>query len=179
MSEQNGTKLLAAADCTGHGVPGAIMSMICMERLHDAVEKSDEPADILNLLNKGIRRSLQQSEENSSPKDGMDIGLCSLSGNSLTYSGANRPLWIIRKDAADIEEIKPTKMAIGGFTGEDQLFECHTVNLQPGDTFYLFSDGYADQFGGGNGKKLSTRRFKETLLSIKNKAMHEQESELS
>ncbi|HTB05602.1 MAG TPA: SpoIIE family protein phosphatase, partial [Bacteroidia bacterium] len=178
FSKQNDTILIAATDCTGHGVPGALMSMIGMEHLHDAVEQSDNPADILSILNKGIKKSLHQSQKNDSTRDGMDIALCAVQGNSLTYAGANRPLWIIRSNSDTIEEIKPTKRAIGGFTEGEQLFEQHTLDLQSGDTIYLFSDGYADQFGGPNGKKLTTRKFKNALLSLKHKRMYEQEQEL-
>ncbi len=170
--------MIAAADCTGHGVPGALMSMIGMEKLHDAVEQSTNPAHVLRGLNKGIKKSLHQSEKNGTTRDGMDIAFCSIEGNTLKYSGANRPLWIIRSNSDIIEEIKATKKAIGGFTEEEQSFEYHAIDLQPGDTFYLFSDGYADQFGGPKGKKLTTKKFKDALLSLKDKEMHEQEAEL-
>jgi serine phosphatase RsbU (regulator of sigma subunit) len=94
------------------------------------------------------------------------------------YSGANRPLWIIRNGRTEIEEIKATKWAIGGFTEESQKFQAHEVKLNKGDAFYIFSDGYADQFGGPDGKKLTTRKFRELLLSLVSKPMHEQESAL-
>jgi len=200
MAKQNGTTFLAAADCTGHGVPGAFMSMIGSEKLNDAVEQSRNTGDILKLLNKGIKTSLKQSNEADSTRDGMDIALVAITGSlpskggfkeSLTqisplgsgeatiqFSGANRPLWIIRKGRTEIEEIKPTKQAIGGFTGDDEHFEVHNVELNNGDTIYLFSDGYADQFGGTEGKKLTTKKFRELILSLQNKPMPEQEKEL-
>jgi serine phosphatase RsbU (regulator of sigma subunit) len=113
-----------------------------------------------------------------STRDGMDIALCTLKGNILQYAGANRPLWIIRSGATLIEEYKATKKAIGGFTEENQVFENTETTLYPGDTFYMFTDGYADQFGGENGKKLTTRKFKELLFSVKDKPMDMQLAEL-
>jgi len=170
--------LIAAADCTGHGVPGAFMSMIGSEKLNEAVIQSNDTGVILKLLNNGIRNSLHQNEEQGTSRDGMDIVLCALQGNTLNYSGANRPLWIIRKGATEIEEYKPTKKAIGGFTEEGQLFDSTEIKLKTGDTVYLFSDGYADQFGGEQGKKLTTRKFKELLLSLSDKDMDTQHHEL-
>lgn len=168
--------LIAAADCTGHGVPGGFMSMIGSEKLNDAAQQSSDTGKILSLLNKGIKKSLHQSEEQESTKDGMDIALCSVNANTgkIEYSGANRPLWIIRKGATEIEEIKPDKMAIGGFTEGEQNFNTNTLQLHKGDSFYIFSDGYADQFGGPQGKKLSTKKFRDILLSIQNLSMTEQ-----
>jgi serine phosphatase RsbU (regulator of sigma subunit) len=175
--QKNGKNIfIAAADCTGHGVPGALMSMIGSEKLQDAVLQNKEPSEILRLLNKGIRSSLRQSESNESTRDGMDIALCSVDTDNciVKYAGANRPLWIIRKGQSTIEEIKATKAAIGGFTHDDQHFETHEVKLQKEDVFYIFSDGYADTFSGKDGKKLTTKKFKEVLLQIKDKPMQQQ-----
>jgi serine phosphatase RsbU (regulator of sigma subunit) len=97
----------------------------------------------------------------------------------LHYAAANRPIWIIRKGLAEIEEIKATKKAIGGFTDDNQHFDTHQIQLQQGDTFYLFTDGYADQFGGPDRKKLMTKQFKEILLEIQHKTMKEQEQHLN
>jgi serine phosphatase RsbU (regulator of sigma subunit) len=91
----------------------------------------------------------------------------------VEYAGANRPLWIVRKGSAEIEEIKATKVAIGGYTEDEQVFTKHTIDLQKGDSVYIFSDGYADQFSPQD-KKLMTRKFKEILLSIQDKTMEEQ-----
>lgn len=204
---ENEPIILAAADCTGHGVPGALMSMIGSEKLNDASEFSKDPGVILSILNKGIKHSLNQTGEDST-RDGMDIALLSLKfkvageklerGNSkfkvpglkldnedknsskciIEYAGANRPLWIIRNGAKVLEEIKATKSAIGGFTGVDQNFETHTLSLESGDTIYMSSDGFADQFNSLN-KKLMVKRFKETLISIQSQSMQEQEIFLS
>ncbi len=181
-SKKNGTIYLAAADCTGHGVPGAFMSMIGWEKLNDSVEQADSPNDILKLLNTGIKTSLRQSNEEGTTRDGMDIALCGvemMSGKAVVnYSGANRPLWMIRKGKDKIEEIKATKREIAGFTNEGDEYENHKIELFSGDSFYIFSDGYADQFGGEKEKKLTTARLRELLLSIKDKPMTEQEREL-
>jgi serine phosphatase RsbU (regulator of sigma subunit) len=108
----------------------------------------------------------------------MDIGLCSINKNtnSLKFSGANRPIWIIRKGIHKVEEIKGTKKAIGGSINISiPHFENHEVELKKGDCIYLFSDGYVDQFGGAEGKKIMTKKFKEILLEIQHKTMLEQE----
>jgi ligand-binding sensor domain-containing protein/serine phosphatase RsbU (regulator of sigma subunit) len=167
---------IAAADCTGHGVPGAFMSMIGSEKLNDAVQQSKIPGEILMLINKGIKTTLRQSENDGGTHDGMDIAFCTLdvSTNKLLYAGANRPLIIIRNGSTEVEEIKPTKNAIGGFTENNQHFETHEIQLQTGDTFYMCTDGYADQFGGERGKKFTTKQFKQLLSEIQNKTMLEQ-----
>ncbi len=141
--KNNNSILIAAADCTGHGVPGALMSMIGSEQLNDAVWKSRDTSEILKHLNKGIKISLRQSEHDESTRDGMDIALCSVDTKKciVNYAGANRPIWIIRNGQTEVEEIKPTKTAIGGLTEDNQHFDTHEIKLQQGDTFYiLFHD---------------------------------------
>ncbi len=179
--------LIAAADCTGHGVPGALMSMIGSEKLDEAVHLSTDTSKILNHLNNRVKNSLHQSDSEDSTRDGMDIALCSIEFPShletnkainLKYAGANRPIWIIRKDQSIIEEIKGTKKSIGGFTADNQHFDSHELKLQQGDTFYLSTDGFADQFGGPKGKKIMTKNFKEILLSIQDQPMKEQKKHL-
>jgi serine phosphatase RsbU (regulator of sigma subunit) len=108
----------------------------------------------------------------------MDIALIRINETTITYSAANRPLWIIKKDTNIIEEIKATKHAIAGFTEDNFEFEEHSITLNKGDSIYLFTDGYADQFGGNNDKKLTTKRFKDYLLQIKDKPMSEQQKDL-
>ena len=167
--------LIAVADCTGHGVPGAFMNMIGSEKLNEAVLQSNKPDEILHFLNYGIKTSLRQADAQST-KDGMDIALCFFDKqtNELTYSGANRPLWIIEKHSNTVTEIKALKVAIGGHTQDDQIFVSHKIKLQKGDSFYIFSDGYVDQFGGTLDKKLTSKRLKEILVEIENKTMNEQ-----
>jgi len=171
---------IAAADCTGHGVPGALMSMLASEQLNEAVLRTVDTSEILKYVNQGIKNSLRQTESNTSSKDGMDIALCSVDTKNLIvkYAGANRPLWIVKNGREQVEEIKATKKAIGGFTEDLQHFETHEVKLSKGDTFYIFTDGYADQFSGENSKKLMTKKFKEILISIQNKNMQQQEKYL-
>ena len=174
------TVFIVSADCTGHGVPGALMSMIGSEQLNDALAHSADTSEILRQLNKGIKNSLHQSDSDESTRDGMDIALCSvdIDNRVVKYAGANRPLWIIRNGQTAVEEIKATKKAIGGFTEDSQHFDSHEIKFEQGDTFYIFSDGYADTFSGQGSKKLTTKKFKEILLSIQHKTMKEQEQHL-
>jgi serine phosphatase RsbU (regulator of sigma subunit) len=171
-----------AADCTGHGVPGAFMSLIGYEKLYDASHQTSHTGEILSMVNKGIRKSLRQTTDKNSTRDGMDIALCCIQkengGMQLSFSGANRPLWVVRKGTNVLEEFKPTKKAIGGFTEEEQGFDVFKTEVKEGDTLYMFSDGYTDQFGGEKGKKLTSKRFKELLLEIKHLAMVDQAKHL-
>jgi serine phosphatase RsbU (regulator of sigma subunit) len=175
--KKNALVFIAAADCTGHGVPGALMSMVGSEKLEDAVSQTSDTSVILNILNKGIKTSLRQSEHTESTRDGMDIAICAIDIESrvVKYAGANRPLWIVRNGSSNVEELKATKTAIGGFTEDTQQFDTNEVQLTQGDTIYIFTDGYADQFGGLSGKKLMTKKFKEILLEIQDIQMKEQE----
>jgi serine phosphatase RsbU (regulator of sigma subunit) len=178
--KKNQSSFIAAADCTGHGVPGALMSMIGAEKLNEAVTESSDTSEMLSLLNKGIKNALKQTDSNESTRDGMDIALCSVNTENriLSYAGANRPLWIIRKGQTVVEEIKATKKAIGGLTDDNQHFETHELQLQQGDTFYLFSDGYADLFSGKSGKKLTTKKLRQVLIEIQHNTMPEQKEYL-
>ncbi len=168
---------IASADCTGHGVPGALMSMIGSEQLDDAVAQSNDPSKILNFLNKGIKTSLRQSDNEESTRDGMDIAFCSIDTENriVKYAGANRPIWIIRCGQSEVEEIKATKKAIGGLTEDNQHFDTHELTFKKGDTLYLTTDGYADTFGGEGSKKLTTKKFKQILFEIQHMTMQEQE----
>jgi serine phosphatase RsbU (regulator of sigma subunit) len=177
--KKNNLALIAAVDCTGHGVPGALMSMIAVEKLNEAIAQNIfRPSEILSHLNKGVKSTLKQKEDSVS-KDGMDIALCcfDLEKNILNFSGAMRPLWIIRNK--ELLEYKPTKTSIGGITSDEQNFIEHEIKIQKGDSIYIFSDGYADQFGGDKGKKMMTKNMKDLLLSIQNISMIEQEKILN
>ena len=169
---QNGHEIIAAADCTGHGVSGAIMSMIGNALLKQIIVEKNitDPAEILHRLNEGVIEALKQAENNT--HDGMDIALCSfdLQHNKLIFAGANRPLWLIRR--GELETFASDKFPIGGLQIErSRPFTNRTIDLLQGDTIYIFSDGYADQFGGDAGKKLMTKKFKEILLSIQDQPM--------
>lgn len=181
----NGRVYIASVDCTGHGVPGAFMSMIGYEKLKDAVDITNQPGDILAELNRGVKAALRQTSDSNSTRDGMDLCICALPAKeppgrttTISYAGANRPLWLIRKDSNFVEEVKATKVAIGGLTSDDQKFEQHDITLDKGDTIYLFSDGYADQFGGPKKKKLMTGKFKEILVSVQHLSLKEQKAYL-
>jgi len=174
----NDVVLFAAADCTGHGVPGAMVSVICNNGLNRSVREHGitDPGKILDKTREIVLKEFEKSEDDV--KDGMDIALCSLSVNSnqstvLQYAGAHNPLWVIRKDAKEIEEIKANKQPIGKCDNPEP-YTTHTIELQKGDSIYIFSDGYADQFGGKKGKKLKSANFKKLLLSIQNETMEKQ-----
>jgi serine phosphatase RsbU (regulator of sigma subunit) len=165
----NGDILLACCDCTGHGVPGAFMSMIGSEQLGKIVSDKGvvNPAAILNDLHQGMRRALQQDQNGT--QDGMDLAIVciGLKTGKLQYAGANRPLWMLRKGDADMLEIKANKQAVGGSVNTGfRPFTNHEMDIAPGDRLYLFSDGYADQFGGERGRKFMTRQFQTVLLSL-------------
>ena len=173
--------LVAAADCTGHGVPGALMSIVGNNILTQAIieHKISKPSAILDELNKGVTNTLRQKNEESKVKDGMDIVLLALDKqkNILEFSGANNPLYYIRN--GELTEIKGNKFPIGIFIGEEQKhFTNHEVQLQKGDTVYLFTDGYADQFGGPFGKKFKYNQFKTTLLGMQHLTMEKQREKL-
>jgi len=176
------TFFTAVADCTGHGIPGALMSMIGIEKLNNVILKTKETSEILKQLNESIEIALCQSTRYEHSQDGMDIALCSIDkkNNILKFAGANRPIWIIRQGQKDLEEIKGTKKAIGGLsTNFPSNFDTHSIKLQKGDTIYIFSDGYADQFGGEKKKKLTTKKFKQLILSVQDKTMHQQKVHLN
>ncbi len=182
FTRNKGKIFLAAADCTGHGVPGAFMSLICSEKLSDAVTTGGNPGEILKVVNRGLKATLHQSDNDESSHDGMDIALCSITpltdGVKLAYAGANRPLWIIRKDKTEVEELEPTKTSVGAFSKTEQDYSTYVVQLRKGDTFYLFTDGITDQFGGEEGKKLSSAAFKELLEKISGKDMNAQQQDI-
>ncbi len=165
--------LFAAADCTGHGVSGALVSVVCSNALNRVVKEFDitEPAKILDKTRELVLETFEKSNEEV--KDGMDISLCCLNTktNELHWSGANNPLWYIR--ANHIYEIKGDKQPIGK-NDNPRPFTMHKIELQQGDSIYIFTDGYADQFGGVKGKKFMYKPLKELLVSIQNKAIDEQ-----
>ena len=165
--------LFAAADCTGHGVPGAMISVICNNGLNRAVREFGltEPGKILDKTREIIIQEFEKSEEEV--RDGMDIALCSLEGKKLRYAGANNPLWVAKKGAEEILEIRADKQPIGKYETQTP-YATHVLDLEAGDTIYIFSDGYADQFGGAKGKKFKAANFKKLLLSVQNEPMERQ-----
>ena len=165
--------LFAAADCTGHGVPGAMVSVVCNNALNRAVREFNlsEPSVILDKVTELVIETFEQSDANI--KDGMDIALCSLNikTNELQYSGANNSLYIIRNE--ELIETKSDKQPIGKYANIEP-FTNHTQTVLKDDKIYLFTDGYADQFGGEKGKKFKYKQFKELLLNNRNEPMSKQ-----
>lgn len=169
--------LIACADCTGHGVPGGFMSMVCSGKLHDAAKESSEPAIILSKTNDAVKEFLrQQTEGEGKNKDGMEI--CLLRINTLTqqisYAGANRLLWIIDFETKELTEIKPTKASIASFTEFGFEYQQHNFTLKKNDLIYTTSDGYPDQFGGADGKKYMSKKLKTLIVDSCNLPMEEQ-----
>jgi ligand-binding sensor domain-containing protein/serine phosphatase RsbU (regulator of sigma subunit)/ABC-type amino acid transport substrate-binding protein len=175
ISEKSDKIYLAAVDCTGHGVPGALMSMLGISFLNEIVTKSDEigPEEILNQLRKYIIKALKQVGQVGETKDGMDMSILVFdkAQKSLSFAGANNPLYFIRN--GELKEIKGNNMPVG-IHEQMNPFTCHTIDIMRGDTFYIFSDGYADQFGGPKAKKFMYTNFKTLLMTLQTKSMREQ-----
>lgn len=178
FNEKDHEVIVAAADCTGHGVPGAFMSMIGNSFLNQIVNERQvmEPGRILNELRTGIITSLRQRTGETEAKDGMDIALINVdrSKSMVKYSGAQNPLYLYHR--GELLEFKGSKFPIGVFTGELQDFFTHEIPYERGDIAYLFSDGFADQFGGPNGKKFKYRQLKDLIISMADKPMSEQKT---
>jgi serine phosphatase RsbU (regulator of sigma subunit) len=179
MSERNGDIYLAVADCTGHGVPGAFMSVVGMNLLNEIVNHRDifHPSEILKELNAGVVSSLQQKQTETN--DGMDIALLKISTDkkSVEYAAANRGL--IQFTNGELKEYKPSKYPIGGFNSMmEKSFETLKIEVKEGDMIYLSTDGYADQFGSDKNKKITTKKFKMLLESVSSKSLSEQENHL-
>ena len=171
--------VLVTADSTGHGVPGAIMSMLNISCLNEAIEgqKLKQPKDILNYTRYKIIKHLSNDGSQEGGKDGMDCSLVcfDLKNNQLIYSAANNPIWIVRDGV--IIELKPDKMPVGKGEKTDS-FSLQSVELQSGDALYLYTDGFADQFGGPKGKKFKYKQLNELLLSVKDLPLPNQKDKL-
>ncbi len=177
VSEFHDKVFFAAVDCTGHGVPGALMSVIGFNALVQAVREKnvDTPGKVLSFLDKSVNDILRQTHDESGVKDSMDLAACSIDfkTNTVMYAGAYNPLYYVKSGI--LYEIKADKLPIGvNIDGVVDVFTDHTIQLNSGDTVYIFSDGYADQFGGPNNKKFKYNQLKETILSVQGKSMKEQ-----
>ena len=185
MEKKEDTILFAAADCTGHGVPGAMVSVICNNGLNRSVREHNliDPGKILDKTREIVIQEFDKSDDND-VKDGMDISLCTLSpvqkngsaqspATLVSWAGANNPIWIIRKGLQEVYEIKPDKQPIGKYA-DAKSFTSHKIELNKGDSFYILTDGFQDQFGGEKGKKFKSSNLKALLLSIQNEAMEMQ-----
>lgn len=174
LERKGDTIFLAVADCTGHGVPGAIVSVVCHNALNRAVHEFGlrNPAEVLNKTRDIVIAEFSKSDEEV--RDGMDISLCvfnkTLKGK-LEWAGANSPLWLVRDGV--LNEFKPDKQPIGKYA-EEKSFTAQYIELKSGDQLYMSSDGYADQFGGEKGKKFKTAQFKQLIEQIASLSMNDQ-----
>ena len=172
---------IAAIDCTGHGVPGAFMSIIGNSLLNEIMNETDliDPASIMNMLREKLIVALRQQGSEAESKDGMDMVLCCIdkSKNVVTFAGANNPLYHFSGET--FTEYKGDKFPIGVYAGDVRSFTNKEIAYQKGDVVYLISDGYPDQFGGPAGKKFMYTRFKQFLAEIKHSQMNSQLSTIS
>ncbi len=182
MTKKSNLTIYAAVDCTGHGVPGAFMSIVGNNQLNYAVDvkKARQASTILDCLNEGVIETLREKGNEhlqvSGVKDGMDLALCIIDHKNmkLQFAGANNPICLVRN--GELTQIKGDRMAIGGnFSDDLPKFTNHELDLQKGDVLYTFSDGYPDQFGGENGRKFMLKKFRELLLKIHKNPIEEQE----
>jgi ligand-binding sensor domain-containing protein/serine phosphatase RsbU (regulator of sigma subunit) len=176
FNQKNENVYIAACDCTGHGVPGAFMSIIGTSLLNEVVSETNitEPSKIMDTLREKLIAVLKQQSSDQESKDGMDMVLCNLSlpKNKISFAGANNPLYFIRN--GELSEYKGNKQPVGVYGDQLKPFTSQTIDVQKDDMIYIFSDGYPDQFGGEKGKKYLYKRFKEFLLTIANKTVAEQ-----
>jgi len=167
FAKKENRSYFAVADCTGHGVPGAFMSMVGNTILNEIINTIENvnPAQVLQELNKKVSNTLYR-QDGTGTRDGMDIGLCCFDHekNTLEYSGALRPLICISGD--ELIKIPADRFAIGGNKRDDKIFTNKLINVKEGDTLYMYSDGYHDQFGGERGKKYQSKRFRELLREV-------------
>lgn len=162
--DEDGKLIIAVIDCTGHGVPGAFMSMLGDALLNQIVnfQKITQPDIILNELNKLVIATLQQ--DTSQNNDGMDAAICTIDKNTqqMQFAGAKSPLIYIQDNK--MNKVNGDLKAIGGIQkGNEKNFTCHTIDISKPTTFYIYSDGYQDQFGGNDGRKFMAKRFRDTL----------------
>ena len=176
-SEHETKIVIAAADCTGHGVPGALLSIVGNNALSKTVNDLAiiRPDAILNSINELVKRNLQQ-DKSKEIRDGMDIAVCAFDKKTLLleYAGANNPLYIVSEGV--IRKINASRFSIGVTEEIVSLHVNHTIQLKKGDCFYIFSDGYADQFGGEKNKKFKTSMLRELIVSVNEKSMPEQKA---
>jgi serine phosphatase RsbU (regulator of sigma subunit) len=170
----NGNFVLATADSTGHGVPGAIMSLLNITSLEKAIEHLSDPAQILNHTRQTIIKRLKRDGSAEGGKDGMDCSLIifDIKNKQLHIAAANNPVWIVRGN--ELIEIKPDKMPVGKHDRDQEGFTSHTIDIKEGDIIYTLTDGFPDQFGGEKGKKFMSKNLKELLLANAHLPMQQQ-----
>jgi phosphoserine phosphatase RsbU/P len=177
LTEADGLVMIAAVDCTGHGVPGAFMSIVGFNQLNNAVNvaKARKASEILNELNRGVINTLNENVSTSSIKDGMDMSLCvfDFQKKKVEFAGANNPIILIRDNKS--VKYRGDRFPIGAFMeNKAQLFTNNEIDISKGDMIYMYSDGYSDQFGGPDDKKFLSGRFEELLFDIHRKPLEEQ-----
>jgi serine phosphatase RsbU (regulator of sigma subunit) len=175
-----GENIIAIADCTGHGVPGAFMSVMGSDILAQTAKNKDvdNPATALNFLDEGVRQQLRQTGSDDESRDGMDIALAAFNfvEKKVQFAGALRPLLLVRD--GKLHEYEAARFSIGGaYSGQKKFFN-HVIDVQQGDMIYLFTDGFSDQFGGPKGKKFKTAKLKELLISISPLSHDQQQAKL-
>ena len=184
FSQEKNIAYVAAADCTGHGVPGAFMSIIGHSLIKEILNQNINitASEVLAKLDKGVVDALSLHKKDSYTKDGMDVALCKVDFDKkqINFSGAKRPFFYLKKGADEIEVVKGDRIGIGDdiFIKKKHEYTDSYIDFEKGDRFYIFSDGFIDQFGGGNDKKFLARRFRKLLYLLKNKKIEEQEQEL-
>jgi serine phosphatase RsbU (regulator of sigma subunit) len=171
FKRKEGRVYVAVADCTGHGVPGAFMSLIGLSMLENIINTTSSPSLILEHLHESVVKTLRQAEEGGANNDGMDISVCVFEEGRMIFAGAKRPVVLLSGGRAQI--IKGSARGIGGWSMRDTAFEENEVPLAPGDTVYLFSDGYTDQCNGPR-IKFGTARLLELLGRMGTTPLHEQ-----
>ena len=179
VEEQDGKIIFAVVDCTGHGVPGALMSMVGNAALNEIVLEGHvtQPDKILSLMREKVIRVLRQKGHEAQTRDGFDIALCAWDGkNTLQFCGANNPMLLVRE--GKLQKIAGDKQPVGTHEGEAKDFTLHSVTVQKGDQLYIMSDGYADQFGGPKGKKFKQVQLQQLLHRIHHLPLHEQKKQL-
>ncbi|MEN8121084.1 MAG: SpoIIE family protein phosphatase [Bacteroidota bacterium] len=168
--------IIIAADCSGHGVPGAFMSMLGISFINEIVRKREitQANQVLNELRKEVKKTLRQTGKKGQPLEGMDMAICVINtkNNSMQYAGAYNSLYMIRNNKLD--EIVADRMPVGMYLKEEHTFTNHNIEIQTGDIFYIYTDGYADQFGGEKNNKYSIKAFRSLLIDIHQKTMIEQ-----
>jgi len=178
VSDAEDKVIVALADCTGHGVPGAFMSILGISILNEIVSKSETiiASEVLNELRGNLIKSLRQTGESDEARDGMEMALCvvDFENQKLQYSGAFRPLYLIRDK--ELQEIKGDSMPIGVYNEEEISFSNTELHFKENDIIYLFSDGFVDQIGGPNRKTFRSNNFKQLLINIHQKPLDEQEA---
>ena len=171
---------IAVADCTGHGVPGAFMSIMGLTFLSEIIHHGSfsSASSVLNHMREKVMKAMQQTGDDEEQKDGIDIALCIINSetNKLNYAGAFNPIYIVKKNR--LLEIQGDKMPIGIAADEENPFTDHYCDLDEGDLVYFFTDGFVDQFGGPNGKKFKYQPFRSLILTLSSLPIHKQKEKL-